>query len=724
MSKQPKSKVFYKIYMVNVIISCFFILFFALVSTLVSRNFIVDNTTTYNLADINKIASSLDVVIQNMSEDIDRLISHDEISGLILSGDEEYERPLELVNSISLIHDIVNNSSYIDEIYISDYKRDIQLTSLNKSDVQRTAPAVDFLSTDTPHLSYDAIEQRYFYTKYFYSIFDTKHSSITIAIDEDVFEKLIVVEQSWDKDYFLIIDEDILPLGQTSLIANDNLDLLKTESDDEFVSVGDKKLLFHRTPTQTPNISIILAQDYAALLHEANESLVSIIFISLLAILLLSGAMYLITIYHYRPLKELRGHIEDTLGIPANTSDEYRYIEESVLELKQQSDIARQQYQQATPMLAENIVRKLLTYEFDNAKAKLLLEISEKDMSFENFFILISKYGDRELNKKICLETLSSIEADTMSVGICATISTDITVTIYNTYLEYSDIIDMLDDKKHALEELASPIAWYISPFFYSFGDIKEIYSQSMASFERMYFKDNNVLAYSDISGQTHNKSHDNNELERLLIDFIRKKDSDKAESILELFFTDISKEVLDINYARYQYFVLCKQIVSIHLQTVDDYSEINLFKKIFAATTASELNEIAREIVLSCMQDETQQKLEYSDNIQKAINYIKSNYNKDISLSDVANAVYLSAGYLSIIFKNETGKTIYEYITDIRISRSTDLLINSPTMKIKEISAEIGYNNVQSYIRYFKKHYGITPVEYRSSIILDYEEN
>ena len=86
----------------------------------------------------------------------------------------------------------------------------------------------------------------------------------------------------------------------------------------------------------------------------------------------------------------------------------------------------------------------------------------------------------------------------------------------------------------------------------------------------------------------------------------------------------------------------------------------------------------------------------------------------RDLSLDDVAKAVFLSSGYLSIIFKDETGYTVLEYITYVRMQKAKGLLLQTPALKVKDIAEQLGYNNVQSFLRYFKKYYGETPMACR----------
>jgi two-component system, response regulator YesN len=98
---------------------------------------------------------------------------------------------------------------------------------------------------------------------------------------------------------------------------------------------------------------------------------------------------------------------------------------------------------------------------------------------------------------------------------------------------------------------------------------------------------------------------------------------------------------------------------------------------------------------------------------IDRVVGYIGDNYMKDISLSDISGFVALNPKYLAKIFKECTGKTVNEYLTLHRINISKSLF-KDPALTIKDISRMIGYNDVHSFIRFFKKYEGVTPGEYR----------
>lgn len=84
-----------------------------------------------------------------------------------------------------------------------------------------------------------------------------------------------------------------------------------------------------------------------------------------------------------------------------------------------------------------------------------------------------------------------------------------------------------------------------------------------------------------------------------------------------------------------------------------------------------------------------------------------------DLSVKTIAEKVYLHPVYLSKIYKSETGESLGDYLIRIRMERALYLLKHT-NKKIYEITAELGYQNPQYFSKMFKKHYGMTPNEYR----------
>ncbi|WP_039765622.1 PocR ligand-binding domain-containing protein [Caldicellulosiruptor sp. F32] len=98
---------------------------------------------------------------------------------------------------------------------------------------------------------------------------------------------------------------------------------------------------------------------------------------------------------------------------------------------------------------------------------------------------------------------------------------------------------------------------------------------------------------------------------------------------------------------------------------------------------------------------------------IEKIIEYIKNHYMEDITLDDLAKMVYLSPTYLSYLFKKQLGITVKEYLINIRLKKSKEL-IETTDLPIGEISKMVGIEDQNYFSRLFKKKFGVSPLNYK----------
>lgn len=97
------------------------------------------------------------------------------------------------------------------------------------------------------------------------------------------------------------------------------------------------------------------------------------------------------------------------------------------------------------------------------------------------------------------------------------------------------------------------------------------------------------------------------------------------------------------------------------------------------------------------------------------SINYIHNNFERDISLGDIAKYVFLSPSYFTRAFKEETGMSPISYLLRVRIDRARELLVDTG-LKIVDIALSVGFSNQQRFNEMFKKYAGLTPLQYRKS--------
>ena len=102
------------------------------------------------------------------------------------------------------------------------------------------------------------------------------------------------------------------------------------------------------------------------------------------------------------------------------------------------------------------------------------------------------------------------------------------------------------------------------------------------------------------------------------------------------------------------------------------------------------------------------------SDIILPALTYINVNYNKKITLDELAGVSGYSKSRFSHVFAECTGTTPVKYQNDVRLKMSREMLV-STAQSIGEIALNCGFEDQLYFSRLFKKNFGITPTEYRT---------
>lgn len=103
------------------------------------------------------------------------------------------------------------------------------------------------------------------------------------------------------------------------------------------------------------------------------------------------------------------------------------------------------------------------------------------------------------------------------------------------------------------------------------------------------------------------------------------------------------------------------------------------------------------------------------SRRVQRVQQYINTHYQEEIRLTQLADMVGMTPASFSRFFKLRTGKSLSEYIIDIRLGYAIRLLADS-TMSIAEICYECGFNNLSNFNRIFKKKKKYSPKEFREN--------
>jgi two-component system response regulator YesN len=94
---------------------------------------------------------------------------------------------------------------------------------------------------------------------------------------------------------------------------------------------------------------------------------------------------------------------------------------------------------------------------------------------------------------------------------------------------------------------------------------------------------------------------------------------------------------------------------------------------------------------------------------IHKVKEYVNENYNRKITLNEVAQLVHLNKNYFCKVFKKVTGDNLVNYITRVRVEHATDLLLHTDK-KIYEVAMEVGFLDYHHFCKTYKEYTNVTP--------------
>lgn len=99
---------------------------------------------------------------------------------------------------------------------------------------------------------------------------------------------------------------------------------------------------------------------------------------------------------------------------------------------------------------------------------------------------------------------------------------------------------------------------------------------------------------------------------------------------------------------------------------------------------------------------------------INKSEDYVEEHLNQKIVIDDIASFVNLSPYHFHRIFSKNSQETVNQFITRIKMERSAIFLVIRKDISITEIAQQYGYSEASSYNKAFKKHFKMSPTQFR----------
>ncbi len=277
------------------------------------------------------------------------------------------------------------------------------------------------------------------------------------------------------------------------------------------------------------------------------------------------------------------------------------------------------------------------------------------------------------------------------------------------------------------MENLKNSVACAYGSLLQGFRNISESYNQSVIALQSYFLKGaGSILPYQNTC-QSHTADHTDTAHLIPPLTILQKclHNQNKEDCIAYInevtsYYRNQTSMLPDMIRNEYYKIVSAIDQISLELTDTNQRSDSQLTKYLWQRINTLETLDECHRFVLEEIELLFQNVNSIVSNrkvILDVMKIIQNHYSDhELYINQIASQVYMTPNYLSLLFKKETGKTIGNYLTEIRLEQSARLLTET-NMKLYDISRAVGYTDTNYYSKLFKKHYHLTPAEYRKHL-------
>lgn len=545
----------------------------------------------------------------------------------------------------------------------------------------------------------------------------------------DLFSRVDLSNGGWiyiqDKDGQIVANI----AGDTTKMKSINLDKYANAEGFFKESIDNKDMIVTYTTSQINGWKYVLVLPDETVMDKSNNFrtfiLVVLAFGILIGILLAAYMAYNNT----KPVNSILSNLTENVEEYKSQGKQavYNTINNTITTLISDNKSLEERIKQHGPIILSAFTDRLLKGEFGSIK-EIEANISYIGMNFQDaaYLVLIVRMYDRkdvsEINQEIIYE-LNAVKVllkETFSNCFNEDVlykdidSQNMAVILnFNSELNYKDNINkMIKNISDEFDEkYRMKILFGIGNVYKSLGEIWRSYQEALETLNYIQLHKENIKWYDEVPKETELYYYPM-DFEQRIISYVKAGDFEQIKSMFAVISNEnFSNRKLSPNVSNLLFY-------DIKGTTIKLLQQIPKNEELLNETVNMDFNKPAEESlsallnIYSKMCDiVNENKSDRNQNvINKIIKYIENNYmNFDLSLNIVASEFHFSEGYLSYFFKEQTGQNFIEFIEKLRIKEACELLKNTE-LNINEIAEKIGYNNVQSFRRAFKKVEGVNP--------------
>lgn len=454
----------------------------------------------------------------------------------------------------------------------------------------------------------------------------------------------------------------------------------------------------------------------------------------LLAIVL----VFAVSNYTFRPL-ELFFH--SVAGKKSVRTGDLTFMEQFFKQMVSDNESLQKQMNDSLPALKWRLIMSLLMGDKTNYdRMKPYFHTLGLDLYQEQFIVLVielDRVQETYTSRDVYLFTYAiSNVTDELVAGVCKGTSVELTdgrVTVIMSFemadsqgnqIQALQVADLV--KNYVATQFKQTVTIGVGSPYPQLDGIQTSYEEALNALKyKLIMGDNTVVSIDDIAGSNYNeKFYRITTLIDSVVNLIRDTDKIKLHPQLEKIFGEVVASNVPPDLIKQ----MCIQIIMKSIKVISDKGlEIkefldpkeNIYNRIDSCVKVAELKIYMSDFLHQLIVRTEEKRLSkgHHETIGQVLEYVEQHYmDSGLSLNLLAAQFELSVPYLSKLFKETTETNFMDCLIQIRMEKSKELLRHSK-WKINIIAESVGYNNVQSFIRIFKKYTGQTPGEFRENL-------
>lgn len=255
--------------------------------------------------------------------------------------------------------------------------------------------------------------------------------------------------------------------------------------------------------------------------------------------------------------------------------------------------------------------------------------------------------------------------------------------------------------------------------------NLETAYREASGVVEYKVLVDDEIIFVSDIpNSQTQGQGRYgySSDLEKKLIGAIQSGNAEAGEATLNEIFDSLRESNIgDLNVTKYFLFdigsTMLKTMAEIYTQWEEEnIKQINYVQRLLDTNSITKIQEGLQDLLRGFCGKMTAEKGE-KDISERVKLYIRENYmDVNMNVAALGPIFGIVSKYLSKLFKEATGVGLLDYINQVRIEEAKKLLAQTE-LRMEDVSERVGYSNISTFLRVFKKYTGTTPGKYRESV-------